>query len=124
MTSSTGRIAPKASGCGSLDLGYGLTVLREREDVPDVLRPVMEHEHELGFADRPEVANTRAVQTVVVHPLELRVDRLLRHAQRRIGPLDEVGGVRRAERCRVLAHPRRGGAAAPESKIRDLTPHL
>ncbi len=43
--------SPKASGCGSLDLGDGLAVLRKREYVPNVLGAVTEHEHELAFAD-------------------------------------------------------------------------
>ena len=43
--------SPKASGCGSLDLGDGLAVLRKREHVPNVLGAVAEHEHELAFAD-------------------------------------------------------------------------
>src|SRR5882762_2041322 len=66
--------SPKASGCGSLDLGDGLTVLRKCEDIPDVLGSVTEHEDKLAFADGSEVPNARAVQTVLMHPLELRFD--------------------------------------------------
>ena len=51
------------------------------------------HEHELAFADGSEVANARAVQTVLVHPLELRVDVFLGHPDRQVGPVHDVGGV-------------------------------
>ena len=115
--------SPKASGCGSFDLRDGLAILRKREDVPDVLGPVTEHEDKLAFADGSEVPNARAVQTVLVHPLELRFQVLLGHAKARIRPCHEESGVGRAESARVLVHPRRRGAAAPMPKIRHLAAH-
>src|SRR5207245_8587847 len=75
---------PKASGCGLFDLCDGLAVLREREHVPDVLLAVAHDKHELAGADGSEVANARAIQTVVVQTVELRVYVRLRHSDGRI----------------------------------------
>ena len=85
---------------------------------------MVQHEHELTVADRPKVADAGAVQTVVVHPLELRVDVLLGHGKGGVGPLRDVGGVTRAESAGEFRHPRRSGAAAAVPQIGDLAAHL
>src|SRR5207247_3267097 len=114
---------PKASGGGSSALCDWLGVLRQREHVPDVLLAVAHDKHELAGADRSEVANARAIQTVVVQTLELRVDVRLRHRKRRIRPFHDVRGIARAQSAGVLRDPTGGGAPAAVAQIGDLAAH-
>src|SRR5688572_14215230 len=98
MTISTGRIGRRLYAGGLFDLGDRPAVLREREQVPDVLRAVAQNENVLIRADRTEIANAPALEAVLVHARELRPDVGLRHAERRSGVLNDVPGVRPAER--------------------------
>src|SRR2546422_3601436 len=77
----------------SFDLGDGLAVLRDREDVPVLATALAQHIDELTVADRAEVPNARAIEPVVVHALELRGDVVRRHSERRVGVLGDKGDI-------------------------------